>query len=692
MWLLASLCSCGRWCKKVLTEHLSFEFFRKSLAAVRKSIYFYAYNSNQTMKKPPLIITLLLLAVSCTRYPSAVERTLRFAGENRVELERVMERYRESGEEEKYRAACFLIGNMGGHGSKDGPALRKYYRELSAFYDRPDVDVRSLYAFEDSLFKTLDFSNLDMYYDARNISASYLEKRIEDAFSVRGSKWAEGLSFGEFCEYVLPYRVGDELLEDWTDDYRSTFGPALDSLAADGFSTLEDFCIAVNGLFPQPHRSYTGYPAGKPSPAPSSLKRIAGGTCEDYLGLFTYLGRSYGVPVATDYTPQWANHSKNHSWCGVIRGDSTYHYTVGGWLSPVKERKFTYKLSKVYRRMSSIQPESLAARLRLSELPPALRSPRIKDVSAEYMPVTAVSISGLFRAGRSKHVFLCCFDDKDWVAVSGEKRRGSDVTVPDMGYPAVYLPAYYAEGALVPAQYPVLVDSSAMQHVLRPDTDSLRTVRLKRKFMELRARQFADMMKGGRFELADNASFKNAKTIELPDSIGYNFQTLEVGGGRYRYVRYVPKPGTTGDISEIEVYGSDEPYSKLEGKTIGNYRCADTQHPMSNATDCDALTYATCMKTQTDAWTGVDLGKPVAIDKVCFLPRSDDNFIRGGEEYELCYWDGRWVSLGRQTGDRWSQELIFENVPDNALLLLHDLTRGKEERIFTYEGGRQIWW
>ena len=112
------------------------------------------------MKKPPLMITLLLLAVSCTRYPSAVERTLRFAGENRV--------------------------------------------ELSAFYDRPDVDVRSLYAFEDSLFKTLDFSNLDMYYDARNISASYLEKRIEDAFSVRGSKWAEGLSLGEFCEYVLP--------------------------------------------------------------------------------------------------------------------------------------------------------------------------------------------------------------------------------------------------------------------------------------------------------------------------------------------------------------------------------------------------------------------------------------------------------------------------------------------------------
>lgn len=146
------------------------------------------------------------------------------------------------------------------------------------------------------------------------------------------------------------------------------------------------------------------------------------------------------------------------------------------------------------------------------------------------MPVTAVSISGLFRAGRSKHVFLCCFDDKDWVAVAGGRRRGSKAVIADMGYPAVYLPAYYAEGALVPAQYPVLVDSSAVPHTLRPDTDRLRTVHLKRKFMDLRARQFADMMKGGRFELADNAGFKNAKVMELPDSVGYNFQTLEVGG------------------------------------------------------------------------------------------------------------------------------------------------------------------
>ena len=33
-----------------------------------------------------------------------------------------------------------------------------------------------------------------------------------------------------------------------------------------------------------------------------------------------------------------------------------------------------------------------------------------------------------------------------------------------------------------------------------------------------------------------------------------------------------------------------------------------------------------------------------------------------------------------------------DNVPTNALLLLRNHTKGKEERIFTYEGGEQVWW
>ena len=87
----------------------------------------------------------------------------------------------------------------------------------------------------------------------------------------------------------------------------------------------------------------------------------------------------------------------------------------------------------------------------------------------------------------------------------------------------------------------------------------------------------------------------------------------------------------------------------------------------------------------------MDFGKNVEIGKIKYTPRNDDNDISPGDEYELFYWSGSgWASLGKQTAI--SHKLTYDNVPQNTLLLLRDLTRGKEERIFTYENGEQIWW
>ncbi|MDR0574341.1 MAG: hypothetical protein LBG96_09985 [Tannerella sp.] len=68
------------------------------------------------------------------------------------------------------------------------------------------------------------------------------------------------------------------------------------------------------------------------------------------------------------------------------------------------------------------------------------------------------------------------------------------------------------------------------------------------------------------------------------------------------------------------------------------------------------------------------------------------NTVREGDSYELFYCDDTgWRSLGRRTGDR-NHAFDFTDVPANALYRLHDYTRGKEERIFTFEGGKQVWW
>ena len=87
---------------------------------------------------------------------------------------------------------------------------------------------------------------------------------------------------------------------------------------------------------------------------------------------------------------------------------------------------------------------------------------------------------------------------------------------------------------------------------------------------------------------------------------------------------------------------------------------------------------------------GYDLGEATVLDSIVFFPWNDDNFVLPGHTYELFYYDGGWVSLGKQDSEDW--QLVYEDVPTHALLYLRDHTAGKEERPFTYEQGRQVWW
>ena len=83
--------------------------------------------------------------------------------------------------------------------------------------------------------------------------------------------------------------------------------------------------------------------------------------------------------------------------------------------------------------------------------------------------------------------------------------------------------------------------------------------------------------------------------------------------------------------------------------------------------------------------------KKVTVTKIRYLPRNDDNIIVPGQLYELFYWENDgWVSLGQQTATEYV--LYYDNAPFNALFLLRNLTKGKEERIFTYENDQQVWW
>lgn len=80
-----------------------------------------------------------------------------------------------------------------------------------------------------------------------------------------------------------------------------------------------------------------------------------------------------------------------------------------------------------------------------------------------------------------------------------------------------------------------------------------------------------------------------------------------------------------------------------------------------------------------------------SIGRFVFTGRGDGNSIDIGDWYELLYWkEGGWHSAGKRKAE--TVHLLYEDMPRGALYWLRDLSKGKEERIFSYEDGKQVWW
>ena len=105
-----------------------------------------------------------------------------------------------------------------------------------------------------------------------------------------------------------------------------------------------------------------------------------------------------------------------------------------------------------------------------------------------------------------------------------------------------------------------------------------------------------------------------------------------------------------------------------------------------------AMMLAVCASAETPVMdrAGNAIAVPEKIEKIVYMPRNDDNFIRLGDQYELFYQDGfrGWISLGRQVASELT--LHYDNIPKNSVLWLRNLSRGREETVFRNEDGRQV--
>lgn len=426
------------------------------------------------MKRNSIYLLLTFLMVSCYAsaqtevYPPDIENVLQKSGKNRTQLETAIKHFK-NGDPMKLRAAYFLIRNMGIHHSEDyywtdSAGKRVSFSEL----DYPDW-ATAVAAFENQKKKYGKLTPKKYSYrDIDTITGQFLIDNIERAFSNVKYDISNEAAFSNFCEYVLPYRIANEPLQDWRKTYSEVFKlPDTKNLS----TTKEVFQYLKSEYDKKFINSFSIERRTEPLPYLGALQILSRqkGLCEDIAALEVFTLRSNGLPATTDVVVNWASSSGAH----------TLNSTFDKDLKPIpfdilndnftETEKLFREPGKVIRLTYSAQKDALASKADTSAIPPGfMRQKNYVDVTKDYWRVGTVNCKLYPVPDKIDKAFICVFNYAKWRPVWWSEIRNGSANFTDMAKGSVFMPAYYLGGKIVPAGYPT-VNGEHKQVELRPD-------------------------------------------------------------------------------------------------------------------------------------------------------------------------------------------------------------------------------
>ena len=658
------------------------------------------------MKTVHILLKLLsiIIIVSSCKHQNYLEQALVVAGDNRTELEAVLKYYSEEQKSTlKYNAAVFLIENMPGHYSyKDTALLNRYYNAVdTALINNKGLSTSENIELLESVSKRFSDEKLQYIQDIHIIKASYLINDIDRSFDIwENSEWATHVKFEDFCEYILPYKVTElQPLDDWKEYMMNIHRGNIDTLK---FCSLFEnsaylACLDVNQLLKdtlKPNIIPEGRMNALPIVNPKTLLEMPIGRCDDYSVIALLVMRSKGIPVIIDDTPQWPFRSMGHSWNTVLHNTGKNVVFAGANTNPGEPHKVDHKMAKIYRKTYAINRDILSLISEEKQVPKHFRNYFKKDVTEEYMDTEDLEIKLNVKNPGCKYAYLAVFNDKEWIPVQYGKISGNKVKFEKIGRDIVYLPVYYKENMIIPASEPFLLTERGDVKILSADTLNTQTLVVNRKYPFFqRVYNVGKRVIGGKIQASNQPDFKNCVTLHTIKDFGILSGEihLESVKEQYRYWRYYSPDSAYCNMADLFFYPSDANRPVIEKiiGTNGSY-IKGTSHIKEAVFDNNPLSYFDA-PIPSGAWVGMDFGKAVSMSKILYVPRGDGNCVTLDHKYELLYWqNNKWVSTGHKVAE--DIKLIYENLPSNTLYWLRDLTEGVEERIFTYENGKQVWW
>ncbi len=429
-----------------------------------------------------------LMLCTAMEYPDNVKRALCDAGANATELQKILKHYK-SKDSRMFQAACFLIGNMGIHCGQS-------YHWENTTHERVPFDEFKFSTYEKAVasFNTLSAKQklhpVKTYaWDLQTITAEYLIYNIDNAFDLWKSKWASKLPFDKFCEYLLPYRIMDEPICDWREEYRTAFAPQWNkckhgNVRQVSTSLCEDLKLWFADVY--------DHEVQKEPQHVLSAKQILfrrQGYCEDMANWGVYMLRAMGIASCVDFTPFWATSTDGHFWqCAFDETGKAIPFFMGD--DTPAEFIMHREPSKVFRITYSTQYETPANHLHKEEIPEGvLRSSNLIDVTGEYWRVSNIHLILPAKYNAYRAAYLCVLNGGKWQPVWWSRNQNGHLDFQQMTCGVVYLPVCYEHGKKIPAAPPILLRPDGNMQELVPDKIHTRKVTIEEQkgYLQFRA-------------------------------------------------------------------------------------------------------------------------------------------------------------------------------------------------------------
>lgn len=650
----------------------------------------------------------LLLAsalLSCNDDMKKMDKVLEKAGNNKAELISVLDHYQSQDDTLKYKAAVFLIENMEFKMSYTQQSMKQYdiaYDLLDKIYKSDFLKEKEAIQRSNEIVDFINTTNiqLELVADCQIITADFLIDNIDKAVEVwQKYPWSrENVDFDEFCESILPYKVGREPFDYWRQETINSFSWIPDSLLTS--TNLTQVTRAISKALKD---SMTFNPSFRMLPADVSfhnLKKSRNGSCRLTTILNIYYLRSIGIPARYDYVDSYGNDAvTGHSWISFQdENDQLFAFDSGleipnfDWVDFTvvpSSRSTGRKAAKVFRICYGCSEETT--------LKSDNSNNNFTDVTGQYNPKPRDILLNLENVKNTQQVSLCTFGLENLKYSSRVNRvQGTEYLFSNMGTDILYVPTSSTTFGYEAIANPIILDSQGTTRSLNPNYQIRETIAVDRKFpvrklLENRANQVIGYAIQGSNDLNKN-DWENLYVIEEMPSIKSNTYKIE-NSGYYRYFRVI-SPNTRCEIAELSFQGVLQNMKNgeslgLQGEWISNGYIESNGG--NNLVDNNPLSYFKSTELK-NGWIGLKLkeGERARLTRVDLYPPNDGNSIEIGNEYELLYFDMSWKSLGKQVSEK--QYLEYQDCPSNCLYLLRNLSKGKQIRVFTFEDGKQVFW